>query len=84
MSEQRSVPTGDDGRGGGFNIKLAVAALILVGALFFVVQNTQDIAVTWLFFSFTMPLWGLSLVLLGAGLVLGWGLNMRRNRRRRG
>jgi hypothetical protein len=48
------------------SIKLIVGVLILIGVTFFVFQNTQDVPLRWLFFEFTMPLWGLTLVLFGA------------------
>ena len=65
------------------SIKLIVGALIAVGVAFFVFQNTQDVALSWLFFRFTMPLWGLTLVLFGTGMVMGWALHLRRQRRGR-
>jgi uncharacterized integral membrane protein len=64
------------------SIKLIVGALILIGMTFFVFQNTQAVPLSWLFFEFTMPLWGLTLVLFGAGVLMGWALHVRRLRRR--
>lgn len=64
------------------SIKLIVGVLILAGVTFFVVQNTQDVALSWLFFEFTMPLWGLTLILFGVGILMGWALHVRRLRRR--
>lgn len=64
------------------SVKLIVAALLLAGITFFVVQNTEQVAVTWLFFAFETPLWALTLVLFGAGIVMGWALHLRRTRRR--
>ena len=66
------------------SIKVIIGLLILVGITFFVVQNTQDVAFTWLFFRFEMPLWGLTLVLFIAGLLMGWALHLRRAKRRAG
>jgi uncharacterized integral membrane protein len=65
------------------SIKLIVGVLVLVGVAFFVFQNTQTVPLRWLFFEFSMPLWGLTLVLFGAGMVMGWALHLRRLRRRR-
>lgn len=65
------------------SIKLIIAVLILIGVAFFVFQNTQDVALRWLFLEFTMPLWGLTLILFGLGIVMGWALHVRRQRRRR-
>jgi uncharacterized integral membrane protein len=64
------------------SIKLVVGALVLVGVTFFVFQNTQTVPLRWLFFEFSMPLWGLTLVLFGAGMLMGWALHVRRLRRR--
>jgi len=64
------------------SIKLIIGVLILVGVTFFVFQNTQDVALTWLFFSFVMPLWGLTLILFGSGMLMGWALHVRRTKRR--
>ena len=64
------------------SIKLIVGALVLVGVAFFVFQNTQTVPLRWLFFEFSMPLWGLTLVLFGAGVLMGWALHIRRLRRR--
>ena len=64
------------------SVKLIVGVLILAGVAFFVFQNTQDVALSWLFFTFTMPLWGLTLILFGLGILMGWALHVRRLRRR--
>jgi uncharacterized integral membrane protein len=64
------------------SIKLIVGVLILFGVTFFVFQNTQTVSLRWLFFDFAMPLWGLTLVLFGAGMLMGWALHVRRLRRR--
>jgi uncharacterized integral membrane protein len=64
------------------SVKLIIAVLILIGVTFFVFQNTQDVALSWLFLEFTMPLWGLTLVLFGLGMLMGWALHVRRQRRR--
>ena len=66
------------------SVKVIIALLILVGLAFFVFQNTQDVALRWLFLEFSMPLWGLTLVLFGLGMVMGWALHLRRQRRRPG
>jgi uncharacterized integral membrane protein len=64
------------------SIKLIVGALVLVGVAFFVFQNTQTVPLRWLVFEFSMPLWGLTLVLFGAGMLMGWALHIRRLKRR--
>ena len=64
------------------NVKLVIGVLILVGVIFFVFQNTKTVALRWLVFEFSMPLWGLTLVLFGAGMLMGWALHVRRLKRR--
>lgn len=63
------------------SIKLIVGVLILIGVTFFVFQNTQTVPLRWLFLEFSMPLWGLTLVLFGTGMLMGWALHLRRLRR---
>jgi uncharacterized integral membrane protein len=68
------------GLGGG-----AIAAFSGVGLLLiFMVQNTEDVTLDFLFWSFTWPLWLLTLVtaLIGAVVWIGLGV-MRRHRRRK-
>lgn len=57
----------------------AIAALVM-----FIVQNTQDVSVTFLFWTFTWPVWLLILVsaALGAAVWLGLGILRRRRRRK--
>jgi uncharacterized integral membrane protein len=71
-----------DGRrlGGGAIASLTGLGLLLV----FIVQNTQEVRLHFLFWSFTWPLWLLTIVsaLLGALVWFGLGV-MRRHRRRK-
>jgi uncharacterized integral membrane protein len=64
----------------------AIASLSGVGVLLvFMIQNTDDVTVDFLFWSFTWPLWLLILVaaLIGALVWFGVGV-LRRHRRRTG
>ena len=63
----------------------AIASLTGVGLLVvFMIQNTEDVTVDFLFWSFTWPLWLLTLVTALAGAVVWIGLGvMRRHRRRK-
>jgi len=77
-----SASGGGDGRrlGGG-----AIASLVGLGALLiFIVQNTEDVRLDFLFWHFTWPVWLLTIVsaLLGALVWFGLGV-MRRHRRRK-
>ena len=63
----------------------AIASLGGLGALvIFMLQNTDDVTVEFLFWEFTMPLWLLTLAAaaLGAIVWLGFGV-LRRHRRRK-
>jgi uncharacterized integral membrane protein len=52
--------------------------------LVFVIQNTQDVRLHFLFWSFTWPVWLYTIVtaVVGAFVWVGWGV-MRRHRRRK-
>jgi len=65
--------------GGAIATGSGVAALLV-----FILQNTGDVAVTFLFWSFTWPIWLLILVsaALGAAIWLSLGI-LRRHRRRK-
>ena len=68
------------GLGGGAIASISGLALLVV----FVVQNTEDVKLDFLFWDFTWPLWLLTIVsaLLGALVFFGLGV-MRRHRRRK-
>ena len=68
------------GLGGG-----AIAALTGVGLLIiFMVQNTEDVTLDFLFWDFTWPLWLFTFVVALVGALVWFGLGvMRRHRRRR-
>jgi uncharacterized integral membrane protein len=63
----------------------AIASLTGVGLLvIFMIQNTERITLTFLFWSFTWPLWLLALVMALVGALVWFGLGvMRRHRRRK-
>jgi uncharacterized integral membrane protein len=66
--------------GAGTIASLTGAGLLLV----FMIQNTEDVTLDFLFWSFTWPLWLFTLVtaLIGAVVWIGLGV-MRRHRRRK-
>jgi uncharacterized integral membrane protein len=68
------------GLGGG-----AIAALTGVGLLLvFMIQNTEDVTLDFLFWSFTWPLWLFTFVIALVGALVWFGLGvMRRHRRRK-
>ncbi len=66
--------------GAGAIASLSGAALLII----FMIQNTEDVTLNFLFWSFTWPLWLFTLVtaLIGAFVWFGLGV-MRRHRRRK-
>jgi cytochrome c-type biogenesis protein CcmH/NrfF len=76
-----------DGRSDGEGFRLgggAIAAGSGVSALIiFMLQNTEDVTVTFLFWDFTWPLWLLTLVTAVFGALVWFGLGVVRRRRRR-
>lgn len=63
----------------------AIASLAGLGALvIFIVQNTEDVRLDFLFWNFTWPLWLLTIVSAVLGALVWFGLGvMRRHRRRK-
>ena len=62
----------------------AIASLSGVAALvIFMVQNTNDVTVKFLFWEFTWPVWLLILVSAGIGALVWFGLGVLRRHRRR-
>ena len=63
----------------------AIASLTGVGLLLiFMLQNTQEVTLDFLFWSFTWPLWLLTSVTAAIGAIVWLGLGvMRRHRRRK-
>jgi uncharacterized integral membrane protein len=81
MSMENAPPESDDRKLGGGAIATIGGLGILV---IFMLQNTQDVNVEFLFWDFTWPLWLLVLAsaTLGALVWLGVGI-VRRHRRRK-
>jgi uncharacterized integral membrane protein len=66
------------------NIFAAVTAGIVGFVLLvFIVQNTDDVEVQWLFLSLTMPLWVLIVLVLVLGATLGWIVRWLMRRRKK-
>jgi uncharacterized integral membrane protein len=83
MTQEGPVTNADDsGRrlGGGAIASIAGVGLLLV----FMIQNTDDVRLDFLFWHFTWPVWLLVIVsaTLGALVWLGFGV-LRRHRRRK-
>ena len=61
----------------------AIAGVIAVAVLAFIIQNRGPVKLTWLFWSFSWPLWLLLVVTIGLSLVAGQLMLMLRRHRRR-
>jgi uncharacterized integral membrane protein len=62
----------------------AIASLSGIGLLvIFMIQNTDDVKLDFLFWSFTWPLWLLCLVMALVGALAWFGLGVLRRHRRR-
>ena len=74
-------PAESQGRqfGGGAIVSATGLGLLLV----FVIQNTQDVRLHFLFWSFTWPLWLFTFVIAAVGALVWFGLGVLRRHRRR-
>ena len=84
MADEKTAGEAPDGQGRSLSSG-AIASLTGAGLLLiFVVQNTEDVSLSFLFWSFTWPVWLLTIAsaLLGVLVWLGVGV-MRRHQRRR-
>ena len=62
----------------------AIASLVGIAVLvIFMVQNTENVTLTFLFWSFTWPLWLFTLVTAIAGALVWFGRGVVRRHRRR-
>jgi uncharacterized integral membrane protein len=64
---------------GGAIASLSAVALLVI----FMIQNTDDVKLDFLFWSFTWPLWLLCLVMALVGAIAWFGLGVLRRHRRR-
>lgn len=62
--------------------KLIVAGIIVLLLLLFVLQNTDEADIDFLFFSGSYPLWIMLVVVAVLGFVAGWLLGRSRARRK--
>jgi uncharacterized integral membrane protein len=85
MVQHSSPGTADAAGGRGLRVSGgAVASLIGLGLLVvFMVQNTERITLSFLFWSFTWPLWLLTLVSALVGALVWFGVGVMRRHRRR-
>jgi uncharacterized integral membrane protein len=85
MVQQQRSPGPDAAGGRGLRLGGgAIASLVGLGLLvIFMIQNTERITPSFLFWSFTWPLWLLTLVSALVGALVWFGLGVVRRHRRR-
>jgi uncharacterized integral membrane protein len=84
MAQQRSGVATDGSAGARLGAG-AIASLIGVALLvIFMIQNTDRITLTFLFWSFTWPLWLFTVVTALIGALVWFGVGVMRRHRRRG
>ena len=76
--------TGDDDAGRLSISGGAIASLTGVGLLIiFMIQNTEDVTLDFLVWSFTWPLWLLAIIMAGIGALVWFGMGVVRRHNRR-
>ena len=88
MAQQSPSPAGTTGpEGGPGKTRLSgglISTLVSAGLLVvFMVQNTQDVTLQFLFWSFTWPVWLFTPVVAVLGAIVWIGLGVLRRHRRR-
>ena len=88
MAQQGSpagIPGGTTGATRGARLSGGLLATLAGGGLLvvFMVQNRDDVTLTFLFWSFTVPLWLFTLVTAVLGSIVWIGLGILRRHRRR-
>ena len=79
---QQPAPGGSSQSAGRY-VMPTIATLIVIAILAFILQNRQSIKISWLFWSFSWPLWLLLVVTIVLALIAGQILLMLRRHRRR-
>ncbi|MGY1709682.1 hypothetical protein ACI8AC_09260 [Geodermatophilus sp. SYSU D00758] len=87
MSQQQPVGrqpgTGDRSAGPRISGGVVAGSVGAAALLAFVLQNREDVTTTWLFWSFTWPLWLYTVVVAVLGSLVWIGAGVLRRRRRR-
>ena len=63
-------------------VAIVIAAILAIGVVSFIAQNTDEVEVTWLAFDATAPLWAVLVVTAAASMVAGKLLGAVIRRRR--
>ena len=84
MSKSPGERTNGPAEGKGLRLSAFIGTIIEVGLLIiFMIQNTEEVTLDFLFWSFTLPLWVYTLVVAVVGALVWMGLGVMRRRRRR-
>jgi len=84
LSKNSGDRTNGSAEGQGLRLSAFIVTLIEVGLLItFMIQNTEDVTLDFLFWSFTLPLWVFTLVVAVFGALVWIGLGVMRRHRRR-
>jgi uncharacterized integral membrane protein len=85
QSSSPGIPSAPGGAPGGARLSGGLLATLAGGGLLvvFMVQNRDDVTTKFLFWSFTWPLWLLTLTVAVLGAVVWIGLGVLRRHRRR-
>ena len=76
--------TSGSAEGQGFRLGVSIASLIQIGLFItFMIQNTDDVTLDFLWWSFSWPLWLITLVSAVVGALVWIGLGVMRRHRRR-
>ena len=83
LSGRPGERTNGSEKGQGLRVSAFIGSLIEVGLLItFMIQNTEDVTLDFLFWSFTLPLWVFTLLVAVFGALAWIGLGMMRRHRR--
>ncbi len=77
----RDTGSGSGQQGRGVDGRLIVAAVIVIGLVIFIAQNTAETQLSFLFFDFRWPLWLVLTVFAVLAFVIGWLVGRRRTSR---
>ncbi len=84
MSKSPAERSNGSAEGKGLRFSAFIATLIEAGLLIiFMIQNTEEVTLDFLFWSFTLPLWVYTLVVAVVGALVWMGLGLMRRHRRR-
>ena len=79
-NERRNPSGGGDTQ---VNWRVIVGIVVLVLSIVFILQNTQEVNIDFLFFDFKVGMWFGLLLAFVLGAIVGWGLHLAWRRRKK-